>query len=475
MRDSAQMKTPHAFDRRVFLAGSVAAAAALAASGAVGAASVPAKKSSTRRGGPNGKVQVMCFGVGGMGAGDMSQVASHPMVEIVGLCDVDAKNLGAAKEKFPQAKAYADYREAIAAMGNSVDAVTVSTPDHHHGPIALLAMNQGKACYCQKPLTRTIAETRAMRKMAADKKVVTQMGIQRQATEGRQLGVALLRAGVLGKPVALHVWTNRPGGWWPQGQPRPTGSDPIPASLDWQNWLGSAPERPYKNDTYAPFKWRGFFDFGTGALGDMACHFCDAPFLGLNMGTPMGVRGESQGLTDDEYPNAEMVTITFEGGDYAQKTLPMTWYDGGRLPAASVSPHLPANFDLAAVNPDGCVLAVGTEGTLIIPCEGQPQVFPPARAAAMKLPEIKKYNHWHAWIDGVLGKGTTIANFDLASKVNEAVLLGVIGGRVPGVDLSYDYARMRFNNSDAANALVHPKYRAGWDMVPGMVPGMVPA
>ncbi len=468
MREPAPMQNPNSIDRRLFLAGSVATVAALSASALAHGATMPRKKQVAKRASPNGKVRVMCFGVGGMGEADMSQVASHPMVEIVGLCDVDSNNLGAAHTKFPQARTYADYREAIAAMGDSVDAVTVSTPDHHHGPIALLAMNQGKACYCQKPLTRTIAETRAMRKMAAEKGVVTQMGIQRQATVGRQEGVQLLRAGVIGKPVALHVWTNRPGGWWPQGQPRPTGSDPIPTHLNWQDWLGSAPERPYKQDTYAPFRWRGFFDFGTGALGDMACHFYDAPFLGLNMGSPTGVRGESQGLTDDEYPNAETVTVTFTGGDYAQATLPLTWYDGGRLPLPSVSPHLPANFDLAAVSADGCVLAVGTEGTLIIPCEGKPQVFPPARAATLKLPELKKYNHWHAWIDGILGKGTTIANFDLASRVNEAVLLGVIGGRVTGVDLVYDTPGMRFTNSDTANALVWPRYRAGWENVPGM-------
>lgn len=461
------MKTPHGFDRRDFLAGSVAVAAALAASKVTSAAPRPATR-ATRRSGPNGKVQVMCFGVGGMGASDMGQVASHPLVEIVGLCDVDANNLEAASKKFPGAKKFADYREALSAMGSTVDAVTVSTPDHHHGPIALNAMSLGKACYCQKPLTRTIAETRAMKKMAADKGIVTQMGIQRQATVGRQQGVALLKSGVIGKIVSLHIWTNRPGGWWPQGGPRPEGSDPVPATLNWQCWLGSAPERPYKNDTYAPFKWRGFFDFGTGALGDMACHFCDAPFLGLNMGNPVGVRGESQDLTADEYPNAETVTITFAGGDYAQKTLPLTWYDGGRVPSASVSPHLAPNMDLAGINPDGCILAVGTDATLIIPCEGTPKVYRDAKDVQAQLPQLTKYNHWHAWVDGILGKGKTIANFNLASSVNEAVLLGVIGGRVTGIDLAYDYAGMKFTNSNAATALLTPSYRAGWDKVPGI-------
>ena len=455
-------------DRRLFLAGGVVAAAGLAVgTNALGASTARrGRRQSTA--GANGKIQVMCFGVGGMGASDIGQVASHPLVEIVGLCDVDRNTLASMKEKFPRATTYEDYREAIAKMDASVDAVTVSTPDHHHGPIALLAMNQGKACYCQKPLTRTIAETRAMRKMAAAKGVVTQMGIQRQAGSGRQKGVALLRAGVLGKPVSLHVWTNRPGGWWPQGEPRPVGSDPVPAHLNWQNWLGSAPERPYKHDTYAPFKWRGFFDFGTGALGDMACHFCDAPFLGLKMGLPIGVRGDAQGLTDDEYPLAETVTISFGGGEYAQKTLPMTWYDGGRMPLPTVSPHLPVGIDLAKINADGCVLAVGSEATLIIPADGEPMCFPPERMSAMKLPEFKKYNHWHAWVDAIASRGTTVANFDLAAQVNEAVLLGVIGGRVSGIDLAYDQPAMRFTNSTAASALISPTYRSGWGDVPGL-------
>ena len=460
------MSTNRPIDRRQFIAGSVASAAALAALG--NAHAVPARLSTPRRLSPNGKVRVMGFGVGGMGGTDISTIASHPMVEIAGLCDVNAQSLDAAKAKFPGAKLFTDYREALAAMGDSIDAVSVSTPDHHHAAIALGAMNLGKACYCQKPLTRTIAETRAMRTMARQKKLVTQMGIQRQASAGRQQGVALLQSGVLGKAVELHIWTDRPAGWWEQGHSRPQGSDPVPEWLNWDCWLGTAPARPYKTDTYAPFRWRGFFDFGTGALGDMACHFMDAPFLGLKMGTPIAVRGDSEGLTDDEYPNAETVTITFSGGEYAKATLPLTWYDGGRIPKASVSPHLPADIDLAKISPDGCILAVGTEGTLIIPCSGTPQVFPPARAAAFPLPEKKDYNHWHAWVDAILGKGSTVANFDLATEVNETVLLGVIGGRVTGIDLDYDHAGMRFRNSPAATALITPVYRKGFDSVPGM-------
>lgn len=445
-------------------------AAALAAAKVTHASAAASPSRVARRGSLNGKVQVMCFGVGGMGEADMGQVASHPMVEIVGLCDVDANNLGAAAKKFPSAKTFSDYREAIAAMGSTVDAVTVSTPDHHHGPIALLAMSLGKACYCQKPLTRTIAETMAVRKMATQRHVVTQMGIQRQASVGRQQGVALLKSGVIGKAVSLHIWTNRPGGWWPQGGPRPTGSDPVPSTLNWECWLGSAPERPYKQDTYAPFKWRGFLDFGTGALGDMACHFFDAPFLGLNMGIPVGVRGESEGLTDDEFPNAETVTISFAGGDYAQPILPLTWYDGGRVPKASISAHLPASLDLNGINPDGCILAIGTDAALIIPCEGTPKVYREGKDEQVALPSATKYNHWHAWVDAVLGKGSTIANFELASRVNEAVLLGVIGGRMTGQDLAFNHSAMRFTNSDAANALLRPKYRAGWDKIPGIDP-----
>ena len=205
-------------DRRRFLASSVATAAALAAGST--ATALPKRAPSIRRVSPNGKVRVMAFGVGGMGGTDIPQIASHPMVEIAGLCDVSAEAIDVAKQKFPNAKTFSDYREALAAMGGTIDAVSVSTPDHHHAPIALGAMNLGKACYCQKPLTRTIAETRAMRAMARQKKLVTQMGIQRQASAGRQQGVALLKSGVLGKVVALHIWCDRPAGWWEQGHSR---------------------------------------------------------------------------------------------------------------------------------------------------------------------------------------------------------------------------------------------------------------
>lgn len=465
------MATKCTIARRDFLAGSIATAVAIAASGPAAAANSQLRRKTPRAASPNGKVRVLCFGVGGMGGSDIPQVASHPMVEIAGMCDVNAQSIGEAAVKFPAAKTFGDYREAIIAMAGSVDAVTISTPDHHHGPIALLCMNLGLACYCQKPLTRTIAETRAMRAMAKAKGVVTQMGIQRQATAGRQQGIDLLKSGLLGKIVELHIWCDRPGGWWEQGKPRPTGTDPVPDFLNWECWLGCAPERPYKNDTYAPFKWRGFLDFGTGALGDMGCHFMDAPFLGLKMGLPVSVKGSSEGLTDDEFPNAETVTITFAGGDYANKTLPLTWYDGGRMPSPSVSPHLPKDIDLAKISPDGCILAVGTEGSVIIPCSGTPQAYPTERAAEFKPPVRQNYNHWHAWVDAILGKGTTIANFDLASEVNEAVLLGVIGGRVPGVELAYDQPSMRFTNSEVANALIRPVYRKGFDGVPGLPQG----
>lgn len=487
MNDTALMSDTNnpRIGRRPFLAGTLAAGALAASGGLIsGAAASPVARRRAAQLGANGKLRVAAFGVGGMGSSDIGQVMSHPNAQIAMLCDTNRESLKKAAEKFPEARTFSDYREALAAMGDRIDAVIVSTPDHTHAPIALNAMDQGKACYCQKPLTKFIAETRAMQELAAARKVATQMGIQRGTGKGLRTAVDMLRKGIPGKIVSIHTWTNRPAGWWPQGQPRPEGKDEIPAWLDWQAWLGGAPERPYKADAYTPFKWRGVLDFGTGALGDMACHFFDTLFLGIKLGTPVAVMGNSTDLTADQYPVAETVTITFAGGaDAANGEIPLTWYDGGRVPPSSVSPHLPKDLDIASINPDGGSIIVGTDATVIVPCDtfgrgenekapkfdftdGFPKVFPNSRLDGYERPQFEPYNHWHVWVDAAMGKGTTVANFDLAAPLTEAVLLGVIGGRVPGQRLVYDPVGMRFMNSEAATALVRPNYRAGFDKVP---------
>ena len=239
--------------------------------------------------GANERINIACIGVGGKGGGDSSDAKSCGG-NIIAICDVDKNTLAGKAKQFAGAKQYQDYRKLLDEMGKDIDAVTVSTPDHNHGVAAIRAMKLGKHCFCQKPLVQTVYEAREVRKLANEKKLATQMGNQGSAASGLRRAVEVIQAGVIGAPKELHVWSNRPV--WPQGLDRPPGEDPVPNTLDWDAWLGPAAKRPYKNDVYHTFKWRGWFDFGTGALGDMACHTVNMPFRALKLGYPNVVEYE---------------------------------------------------------------------------------------------------------------------------------------------------------------------------------------
>ena len=233
--------------------------------------------------GANDRINVACIGVGGKGDSDSSD-AKRCGGNIIAICDVDKDTLAKKNKQFPEAKQYQDYRKLLDEMGKDIDAVTVSTPDHNHGVAAIRAMKMGKHCFCQKPLVQTVNEARIMRALAKENKLATQMGNQGSSEDGLRRAVEVIQAGVIGKPKELHVWSNRPV--WPQGLERPQGQDEVPSNLDWDLWLGPAALRPFKKGVYHTFNWRGWFDFGTGALGDMACHTVNMPFRALKLGFP---------------------------------------------------------------------------------------------------------------------------------------------------------------------------------------------
>src|SRR5438477_10393470 len=273
----------------------------------------------------NEKIRVGSVGVNGKGASDVDQAAGAGG-EIMALCDVDENSLNAKAKKFPNAKLYRDFRKMFDEMGKSIDAVTVSTPDHCHGIIAGTAMRMGKHVYCQKPLTQTVYEARTLRKLAKDQKVATQMGNQGSAGPGLRRAVEVIQAGVIGNVSEVHVWSNRP--IWPQGIDRPQGADPVPETLDWDLWLGPAKTRPYKRDVYAPFKWRGWRDFGTGALGDMACHTVNMPFRAVKLGYPNVVEcEETSELHQETYPKTSRIRFEFPARE-GLPPLKFWWYDG---------------------------------------------------------------------------------------------------------------------------------------------------
>jgi predicted dehydrogenase len=283
-----------------------------------------------------------CIGVGGKGSSDSSHISDHD-VEIVGICDVDRRTLAKKAKEFDAAEQFTDFREMLDKLGDKVDIVTVSTPDHTHAAAAIKAMKMKKHVYCQKPLTWSIREARMMREVAAEMGVVTQMGNQGTSEDGLREAVEVIRSGAIGDVAEIHVWTNRPV--WPQGIGRPAGEDPIPAELDWESWIGPAAMRPYKEGVYHSFNWRGWADFGTGALGDMACHTTNMPVMALELWDPIAVTAvKNPGIFENEtYPGATTLMFEFpeRNGKVACK---FYWYDGGNLPSAELLAHLPEGF-----------------------------------------------------------------------------------------------------------------------------------
>ena len=301
---------------------------------------------------PEDKLNVAVVGCGGQGAENLRRVAGE---NIVALCDVDERRAADAFRQYPHARRFRDYRKMLDAMHRQIDAVVVSIPDHMHAPVSLGAMELGKHVYCEKPLTWGVGEARRMAQVAREKRLATQMGTQGMAGDRSRAGIEVIRSGVLGRVTELHVWTDRPLKWWPQGVDRPKDTPPVRDGLDWGLWLGVAPARPY-HPAYCPFVWRGWKDFGTGAVGDMGIHNAAMPFAALQLGPPSSAEIlETSGLKDETFPAWSRLKVEFPArGERGPVTL--YWYDGGKKPPADlVGGRKPAA--------NGAVV-VGTKGTL---------------------------------------------------------------------------------------------------------------
>ena len=301
---------------------------------------------------PNNRLNLAIVGCGGQGAENLDKVAGE---NIVALCDVDEKRAADAFQRYPKAKRFRDYRKMLDALHQQIDAVVVSIPDHMHAPVSLAAMELGKHVYCEKPLTWSIDEARRMASLAREKKLATQMGTQGMAADAARTGIEVIRSGVLGDVTELHVWTDRPTGWWAQGIDRPRDTPPVPSSLDWNLWLGVAPARPY-HPAYCPFTWRGWKDFGTGAVGDMGIHNAAMPFAALQLGPPASAEIlETSGLKPETFPAWSRLKLEFPASG-GRGPITLYWYDGGQKPSA----ELVGGSKLAA---NGAIV-VGTKGTL---------------------------------------------------------------------------------------------------------------
>jgi len=449
--------------RRAFFARS--AATATAAALAAGTASVLSSCTSLAGGGPvvtRGRLRHGAIGCGGMGETDLAEIAKHDAVDIVALCDVDATRLEAAAQKHPGARRYTDWREMLAKESDAIDAVHVSTPDHMHAPIVMSALRAGLHVYGQKPLTRTVHEARAI--AAADRaaRTATQMGIQNRAAPHYRQALALLRAGHIGKVYEVHVWTDRPAGWWPQGVERPAGDDPVPEGLDWDLWLGVAPYRPFVTGNYHPFSWRGWKDFGTGAQGDMACHLMDPALWFLGLGAPRRVRSEGPPPGTDSYPLWSRVHYEFEGTAHTvgQPVL-LTWHDGGRMPHTQLDEVEAGDGDWKDGVWKNACLFLGEQGALLASPYDPPRLLPDSRFAGVELPAVEDRQHWHEWVDACLSGKRLESGFQYSAHLTEVALLGNVALHYPHTTLNWNGAAGRFAQNDA-NRLLHTPYRAGW-------------
>lgn len=408
------------------------------------------------------------IGCGGMGGGDIGTFTKLGC-EFVALCDVDDERGAGTFNAHPQARRYRDFRELIDKEAKNIDAVTVGTPDHIHAVATLAALRAGKHVYCQKPLTHTLLECRTVARVAREQKVATQMGNQGHATEGARLTNEWLRAGVIGEVREVHCWSDRAGKLWKQGIDRPTDRPAVPKSLNWDLWLGPVAERPY-HPAYCPTLWRGWLDFGTGAMGDMGCHIIDHPVWALELGAPTSV--ESRVTLDGSEiaggkPNTETfpiaATIFYEFP--ARGTLPpvrLTWYDGGLMPPTPA--EMPAGEGL----PGNGVLYVGSKGKLYHSSHGgMPKLLPQSlQEAANALPRtmIRSPGHYEEFVNACKGGPLPVSNFEYAGPMTETALLGVLSLRAPGRRLAWNSAEMKFTNAPDLNQFTHIEYRKGWSL-----------
>jgi predicted dehydrogenase len=420
---------------------------------------------------PNGKLNIAGIGIDGKGSSDIDQAGNHG--NVVAICDIDDRFLEKKGQQFAKAKKYHDFREMLDQMGKSIDAVTVSTPDHTHAVAAMMAIKMGKHVYCQKPLTHTVREARALREAARQYKVCTQMGNQGSAENALREAVEVVQAGVLGPVTEVHVWTNRP--IWPQAPSLTKRRDPkpVPKHVHWDLWLGPSPERPYA-EGYHTFAWRGFWDFGTGALGDMACHTANLPFRGLKLGYPTSVSAENGEINPETYPAWATITFQFP----ARGELPpvkLVWYEGHRNGKKNLPPK-PRDI-LHHLNPsESGSLLIGKKAILYSPDDigGSYTLIPREGFVEKGFPKVEKRlprngrgddGMKEEWVRAIMENKPEIAysNFDAAGLLTETILLGNVAMRA-GKKLEWDGENVKFSNAPDAEKFLHFEYRKGWTL-----------
>ncbi|MDF7808910.1 Gfo/Idh/MocA family oxidoreductase [Pontiellaceae bacterium B12219] len=415
---------------------------------------------------PSERLNIGFIGAGGRARANIKGCMQH---NVHALCDVDSVRAAEAFKHFSSAKHYDDWRVMLDKDAKHLDAVVVTTPDHSHAVATMAAMKLGLPVYTEKPLTRTISEARTLAQYAAENKIVTQMGNQGHAAEGARLANEWIQGGLLGDVTEVHCWTDRPAKWWPQGVVRPA-AEPIPSTMNWEVWLGPAPAASYSSKI-APFNWRGFWDYGAGALGDMGAHIIDHPVWALELGAPLSVDvqfdRQNPASAADTYPVSTKVVYQF-GARGAQPPVTLIWYDGHNKPPR------PEQLEAERSIPDNGILYYGTENILMQESHGgTPRIIPEsamqavARAGAFPPKSMKRSpGHYEEWIQAIKANDPAMArsNFGYAGPLTETMLLGCVATHVgPGTKLTWDPATMKTDN-DLANRYVQHEYRKGWSL-----------
>jgi hypothetical protein len=456
----------------------------------------------------NSRLNIAQIGLGVKGMTDAQCCFSAE--NLFAVCDVNSNLTDGLKNQLPSVKTYKDYRE-LFDKEKSIDAVDIAVPDHSHAIIAATAMKLGKHVYCQKPLTHDVYEARLLRDLARQSKVATQMGNQGSASDGLRRAVELVQAGLIGPVHKAYVWTNRP--IWPQGLDRPAGSDPVPSNFDWDLWLGTAPARPFKEkwpdaqvaekaqalhldsntyqaqflrftpNVYHPFNWRGWYDYGTGPLGDMGCHTVNWPFRALKLGYPTEIEASSTGMKKEMFGDSSRIRFEFPARE-GMPPVTFLWLDGGNMPPPELTADFAAMY--GRVSPSGCIM-VGDKGMVLSPDDGDGEfhvfvklkddkelVIAPRHPAAAAIPQtiprnafdnkeqadLRHHLEWFAACKS--GKhDTAYSNFEIAAYLTEIILLGCVAMR-SGQKLEWDGPGMKAKNASAAAQFIKRDYRAGW-------------
>lgn len=430
------------FNRRDFLKTSTAVGAATIAGGVW--SEVAAQESNS----PAEKINIACIGTANRARADIDGVKGE---NITVVCDIDQNYLDRAKTDFPEARAYVDFREMLEKEAGKLDAVVVATADHTHAPASIRAIRKALHCYCEKPLTHTVEESRLVAEAAAKHEVATQLGTQIHAGDNYRRVVEVIQSGAIGDVTEAHVWVGK--GWG--GGERPEVGEEPPKNLHWDLWLGPAPERPYAAGRYHPAQWRRWWDFGQGTLGDMACHYMDLPFWALKLRHPIRCEAEGPEVHPETCPLGLIVRYKYAERD-GLAPVDLTWYDGNLIPKQINGERVPSSG----------VMFVGSEG-MMFANYGSYKLFPQEKFKGFEAPEqtiAKSIGHHAEWIKACKDGSPTTCNFDYSGALSEAVLLGNVSYRV-GQGLDWDAKNLKATNCPAADKYIRKDYREGWEVV----------